>query len=89
MSLGRTVRALVCIFVDALAESFHSAVLDLFSISSRSSVSEVILCAIASRLLLDCSVCLLALRLDLSDSLRFFVCFILRTHHLVIQADVS
>jgi len=58
---GVTVRALVCIFVDAVAESFHSAVLD-------SSLADVVLTVLFSilllltsfcvLLLLDCSVCL-------------------------------
>ena len=48
------IRALVCIFVEALAESFHSAVLDL-------SVADVILTVLFSILLLLTSFCVLLL----------------------------
>ena len=49
-----TVRALVCIFVDALAESVHSAVLDL-------SVADVVLTVLFSILLLLTSFCVSSL----------------------------
>jgi hypothetical protein len=49
-----TVRALVCTFVEALAESFHSAVLDL-------SAADVVLTVLLSILLLLTSFCVLSL----------------------------
>ena len=63
---GVTVRALVCIFVDALAESVHSAVLD-------SSVADVILCVIAFSIVLSVlSFCVL---IDLTRFASLYVSF--------------
>ncbi len=69
-----TVRALVCIFVDALAESFHSAVLDL-------SVADVVLTVLFSIVL---SVSVFVASLLIATCLSLLLCLILHSSSFIL-----